>query len=172
MKNEKWTKEDLIRFRKKFHLTQKKLAQKLKVTSISVYRWENGIRGISNMVSSLLTRLKEELSVKKSSVVEPKNNEIIARGSEMTGVDIKEGDKLIYNMEESPRKGCYVLFLNDSDKVLFYCVRRAGKFFGKGQWNLESINGQQRDIDTRILARFKIYPITELERIFIDINNN
>lgn len=56
--------EELKKFRKKYSLTRKALAELLGVRLISVYRWEKGLRRPSKTVEILLKKLEEELKKK------------------------------------------------------------------------------------------------------------
>ena len=55
-------KQDLTKWRKKFGLTQKQLADFLGVKNMTVYRWESGMRAIPSMLPWALKGLESELS--------------------------------------------------------------------------------------------------------------
>jgi transcriptional regulator with XRE-family HTH domain len=55
-------KQDLIKWRKKFGLTQRQLADFLGVKNMTVYRWESGMRAIPTMLPWALKGLETELS--------------------------------------------------------------------------------------------------------------
>jgi DNA-binding transcriptional regulator YiaG len=53
---------DLTKWRKRYGLTQKQLADFLGVRNITVYRWESGMRAIPTMLPWALKGLEGELS--------------------------------------------------------------------------------------------------------------
>jgi transcriptional regulator with XRE-family HTH domain len=53
--------QDLTKWRKRYRLTQKQLADFLGVRNMTVYRWESGMRAIPSMLPWALKGLEREL---------------------------------------------------------------------------------------------------------------
>jgi DNA-binding transcriptional regulator YiaG len=60
-----WNPEDIAAFRKKYKLTRRALGELLGVTITSIYQWERGVRKPSKTAKILLTRIAEEMEIKK-----------------------------------------------------------------------------------------------------------
>ncbi|HBL24918.1 MAG TPA: hypothetical protein DDZ40_12505 [Deltaproteobacteria bacterium] len=60
-----WTSEEVRELRKKYHLTQRSLADLIGVTFRSVYYYERGLRVPARPTKMLLSRVERDLQEKK-----------------------------------------------------------------------------------------------------------